>query len=189
MADIGQYIETEDYEDYASGGDFSPLPAGIYEAIITDTEMRETKAGDGKYLALTYEIVGDEYKGRLIWDNLNLVNPSEKAVAIGKRKLIQLSQALGLGVVPRESSQLHDKVLRIKVDIEEREGYDPQNRVVTTLPYSSTEPKQAELPKAPKAEPKAKPVPAKAEEMADSGAEEGGDAPSSAPAKKKPWER
>ncbi len=186
MANIGQFIDTEDYEDYASGGDFSPLPAGIYEAIITDSVMMETKKGDGQYLKLTYEIVGDDYKGRLVWDNLNLVNPSEKAVAIGKRKLIQLSQDLGLSVVPRESSQLHDKVLRIKVDIEEREGYDPQNRVVTTLPYSSTEPKQVELPKA---KPKAQPVPAKAEEMADSGAEEGGDAPSSAPAKKKPWER
>ena len=37
---------------------FDPVPAGKYQAVITDTEMKPTKAGTGQYLELTFQIQG-----------------------------------------------------------------------------------------------------------------------------------
>jgi len=34
--------------------DFEPIPAGKYVAVITDSEMKPTKSGNGSYLELTF---------------------------------------------------------------------------------------------------------------------------------------
>ncbi|NUQ67248.1 MAG: DUF669 domain-containing protein [Phycisphaerales bacterium] len=51
-----------------------PIPAGKYIAVITESEMKPTKAGGGKYLQLTFQIIDGERKGRLVWARLNLEN-------------------------------------------------------------------------------------------------------------------
>ena len=50
------------------GGDFEPIPNGNYQAVITASELRSNKAGNGTLMALTWEIVGPTHVGRLIWD-------------------------------------------------------------------------------------------------------------------------
>ena len=53
---------------------FDPIPAGKYLAIITESEMKPTKAGTGQYLQLTFQVLEGQYKGRLVWARLNLDN-------------------------------------------------------------------------------------------------------------------
>ena len=60
--------------------DFDPLPAGKYLAVITDSEMKPTKAGTGNYLELTFEIIEGQHKGRRAWARLNLINGNETTV-------------------------------------------------------------------------------------------------------------
>ena len=45
---------------------FDPIPAGKYLAVITESEMKPTKAGTGHYLQLTFQILEGEYKNRLL---------------------------------------------------------------------------------------------------------------------------
>ena len=45
---------------------FDPLPAGKYVAAVTESEMKPTKSGAGKYLQLTFQILEGEYKGTLL---------------------------------------------------------------------------------------------------------------------------
>jgi hypothetical protein len=63
---------------------FEPVPNGKYRAHIVDSEVKPTKDGRGKYLQLEWEILDGEYKGRKIWDRLNIVNPSETSQKIGR---------------------------------------------------------------------------------------------------------
>ncbi len=56
--------------------DFEPVPAGKYNAVITDSVKKSTKAGTGKYLLLTLRIIDGLFKNRLVWSRLNLENPS-----------------------------------------------------------------------------------------------------------------
>ena len=34
-----------------------PLPAGKYIAVVSESELKPTKAGGGKYLQLTFQII------------------------------------------------------------------------------------------------------------------------------------
>ena len=56
-------------------GDNEPVPAAEYTVIMVESEMKPAnKDPDSYYLACSYEIVEGEYKGRKVFDNLNLGN-------------------------------------------------------------------------------------------------------------------
>ena len=38
---------------------FDPLPAGWYFATITESELKTTKAGNGEYISIKYEVTGN----------------------------------------------------------------------------------------------------------------------------------
>jgi len=87
---------------------FSPVPKGKYLVIITESEMKQTKAGDGQYLQLTHEIVEEgAYKGRKIWSRLNIVNRNKTAEEIAHRTLSSLCHATGVMQLT-DSTQLHN---------------------------------------------------------------------------------
>ena len=93
---------------------FDALPPGRYEAIISASEMKDTKAGTGQYLQLTFDEVGGQYEGRKLWSRLNLVNPNATAVQIAERELSAICHCVGI-LVPADSEELHDALLVIDV--------------------------------------------------------------------------
>ena len=96
---------------------YDAIPPGWYPAVITESEMRDTRAGTGRYLALTLELVDCAYAGRRVWTNLNLHNPNEKAVEIAYRDLASICRAIGI-MQPRDSEDLHFKKLEVKLAIQ-----------------------------------------------------------------------
>jgi hypothetical protein len=108
------------YTDSPTKSSFDPLPAGDYTAIITDSDMKDTKAGTGKYIELSMQVVEGQYEGRRLWERLNVYNPSEQAERIARSQLNQLSAAVGrTGTTDTES--LHDIPFVISLDIDRRE--------------------------------------------------------------------
>ena len=71
---------------------FSPVPNGDYPVIITESEMKPTKNGAGQYLQLVLEVIEGPYKGRKVWERLNIVNSNQTAVEIAQRSLSQICQ-------------------------------------------------------------------------------------------------
>jgi hypothetical protein len=45
---------------------FEPLPAGWYSATISQSELKDTKAGNGQYIKLRYDITGPTHQGRVV---------------------------------------------------------------------------------------------------------------------------
>jgi hypothetical protein len=68
------HFDISTYE--APKSDYDPLPKGEYMAMVTESQMKITKAGTGEYLALTMQIIEGKYADRKIWENLNLHNPN-----------------------------------------------------------------------------------------------------------------
>ena len=97
-----------------------PIPAGKYIAVITETEMKPTKAGGGKYLQATFQIIDGEYKGRLVWARLNLENKSEMTVKIARGELSAICRAVGV-MAPKDSVELHNIPLEINVGLKKRD--------------------------------------------------------------------
>jgi hypothetical protein len=116
-------------------GDFDPVPAGKYLAVVTDSEMKPTKSGTGSYLQLTFEIIDGPHKGRLLWARLNLDNPNATAVAIARAELSAICRAVGV-LAPKDSVELHNLPLVIHVKCKKRDdtgevtnevkGYSPK---------------------------------------------------------------
>ncbi len=95
--------------------DFSAIPTGEYPAVIVDSDLKPTKKNDGQYLELVHEITDGEFKGRKVWANLNLENPSVKAVEIANRQMASIREATGV-LNPTDSQQLHYKPMVIRVE-------------------------------------------------------------------------
>ncbi len=99
--------------------DFDPLPAGKYLAVITDSEMKPTKAGTGNYLQLTFELIEGPHKGRKAWARLNLINGNETTVKIAQAELSALCRAVGV-LAPNDSVELHNLPVVITVKCKKR---------------------------------------------------------------------
>ena len=95
---------------------YDPLPAGWYKAVITGSEEKPTKAQTGSYLQLTLEVIEGPMQGRKLTDRLNLNNPNSQASEIAYRTLSAICHSIGV-MTPRQSSDLHDKPLMVKVAV------------------------------------------------------------------------
>lgn len=107
---------------------FDPIPAGKYICQITESEIKSTKAGTGQQLVLTWEVLEGDFKGRKIWDRLNISNPNKQAEQISQAALSAICHAAGV-LQMQDSSQLHNKPMRIRVNVKKSEGYEPSNEV------------------------------------------------------------
>ena len=77
-------------------GNFEPIPAGKYLAVITESEMKPTKAGTGSYLQLTFQVIGGEFQNRLLWARLNIDNPNDTARKIAQGELSAICRAVNV---------------------------------------------------------------------------------------------
>lgn len=128
MAFLGQTFDTAQVPQDDSPRDFDPVPAGEYLAQITDSELKETKSG-GQMLKLTLRIETGPHAGRLIWDNLNIVNANAQAQGIAHRALRDICEAVGKPAID-DSEELHGFPLVIEVKIEPARGeYKARNGV------------------------------------------------------------
>lgn len=70
---------------------YDPIPKGKYRAEVGTVEWKDARSG-GRYLEVMYYI---PTLNRRLWDRLNLFHQNEQAVAIAKRRLLQLREATG----------------------------------------------------------------------------------------------
>ena len=107
---------------------YSPLDAGEYEVMMIDSIVKDNKAGTGKYLSVTLDVIQDKGKGRRIFDMFNFEHQNPKAQEIGKRKLADLCKVLNKEKVG-DSSEMHNKPMLAVIDIEKNEQFGDRNRV------------------------------------------------------------
>lgn len=128
MAALGQTYQTADLPQ-GNGGDFSPIPEGLYSASITQADLAPTKQGGGQYIKLRLDITGPTHQGRVIFSNINIRNANPKAEEIGLQQLGDIARAIGLASIS-DTDQLIGADLQIKVAIRPaNDEYPAQNEV------------------------------------------------------------
>lgn len=110
--------------------------------LIESAEVKQTKAGTGHYIALVLIVLDGPYKNRKLFVNINIDNPSEKCVEIGRATLASLWKALGL-VAVKSTDQVLNQVVVPHVRVK-----DGQN-VVNTFSASVAQPAPTAPPIAP----------------------------------------
>lgn len=108
---------------------FDPIPAAKYLAVITESEMKPTKSGVGKFLQLTFQILEGEFKSRLVWARLNLDNPNATTVKIARAELSAICRAVGV-MAPKDSIELHNLPLVISVAHKKRQDTSEITNVI-----------------------------------------------------------
>jgi hypothetical protein len=76
--------------------EYTVLPEGQHLVEITQTQTKQTKAGDGSYLELEYTVIDGDQKGSHHWDRLCLEHPSPKAVNRAYAALSAICHAVGV---------------------------------------------------------------------------------------------
>ena len=123
------FIETFHAADApATRTEYAPLPAGWYLVTIHSAELRLTKAGNGQFIKLRYDVVGGEHANRVVFGNLNTKNASEKAQEIGRQQLGELMRAIGLPTI-QDTDQLVGGVLEIKLSVRDDPQWGVSNEV------------------------------------------------------------
>jgi len=108
---------------------FDPLPAGDYVVAIIDSQSKQTKSGNGSYIALTLQVMEGQFKGRRLFENLNMDNPNATAVQIARGTLSSICKAVGV-IEPKDSVELHNVPMLVKVVLEKRSDTgELQNRI------------------------------------------------------------
>jgi hypothetical protein len=121
---------------------FDPLPAGWYFATITESELKTTKAGNGEYISIKYEVTGPTHQGRGIYSMLNIRNPNPKAEEIGLGQLRSLMAAINLNDL-QDTDQLLGGSLQIKLNVKRDEEYGDKNEVKQYKALSTVMPSQS----------------------------------------------
>ena len=106
--------------------DYEHVPAGRYNVEITDSDMLDNSKGTGEYLKLEFTILDGDFAGRKLWTQLNLSNPSARAVEIAEREFSAICHATGKLKV-QDSVQLHNIPLEINVKVKNNAEYGLQN--------------------------------------------------------------
>ena len=108
--------------------DFLPIPDGWYSVVIAGAELKTTKAGNGSYISVRFDVTGPSHQGRVVWTNLNIKNPNPKAEEIGRQQLDSLMRSIGVGSVG-DTDQLIGGTCSIKVTTRISEEWGNSNEV------------------------------------------------------------
>lgn len=83
-----------------------PVPSGNYVVMITASTKKPTSKGDGAYYEFEMTIQTGEFKGRKVFDRLNIENPNATAVQIAYSTLSSLCHVTGRMQIT-QTEQLH----------------------------------------------------------------------------------
>ena len=117
---------------------YDAIPAGLYEASISNAEIKDSKSG-GKYINVRYDITGPTHSGRVVFGMITISNANPKAEEIGRQQLGELIRCIGLDKLA-DTDQLIGGKLIVKISVENSEQYGEQNRVAGFRPLKSGAP-------------------------------------------------
>lgn len=131
------------------------MPAGYYPLEIKESEVKATKNGNGQYIKIRFDVIGGDYAGRVIFENINVRNPNEVAEKIGRQQLGEIMRATGVASLT-DTDQLVGQRLVAKLAVKKDDEYgDLQGNVNVVKAYKAIEGSAAPMPSGEKAPQKA----------------------------------
>lgn len=125
-------------------GSFDTIPSDTYPFMIVKSEIALTKAAKaaknpalGQLLKMQAKIIAGEFKDRIVFIQLNIVNENEQAVEISNKELTSICKAVGKKSI-KDSNEVHGIPFMGKIGIETDENgkYPDKNVFLGYGPYS-----------------------------------------------------
>lgn len=107
-----------------------PVPAGWYNVMIDESDVKPTKTGGGLYLECRFSVIDGQYAGRKLFSRFNIKNDSPVAQEIGYKQLSAVCHAVGLIGMVQDSQMLHGKPMKVKVKVRPaKDDYEASNDI------------------------------------------------------------
>ena len=102
-----QDLSDVDATQVQTGGS-SVFENGVYGFLIERAELKETNAKDGMLVSVMFR---EQEGNRVLWNNYNVQNKSQKAQTIAREQFKQLCKGAGLDSTPSDTEELQDRPL------------------------------------------------------------------------------
>jgi Protein of unknown function (DUF669) len=129
--------------DNEEGTKFDLIPVSTRIAEIIAATVAPTASGRGQAIklkwSLTQDDANDEYKGRLVFQQLNIQHDSEKAQKIGREQFKDICFACGLMGLLEDLNDLLFKPCAVRVAIEKDKtgSYPDKNKIGSVKPIAA----------------------------------------------------
>jgi len=130
MAELNYEVNKKELET-----SIEAVPAGEYIVIIESSDYVQNKQGTGMILKLVYQIIDGPFKGKKIFENLNLENVNKQAEEISRKALNSIGVATGVAKI-QDSAQLHNIPMKLEVTVRNTDDYGKQNNIKKHLPMN-----------------------------------------------------
>jgi len=119
----------------------APIPAGVYNAQIVESEVKPLASGNGEAVVLTWTVLDGPCVNRKVFHRINYRHTNPQAEQIGQSQLSAVCHAAGV-IQLQDTQQLHAKPCRIRVKIRKDSSgqYDDQNEVSGVEPAGTAQP-------------------------------------------------
>lgn len=128
------------FDDVEDEKGFEPLPAGEYEAMITNAEMKQpSDTNKPEYLQIEYTIENGD-NNQKVWDIL-VINHGDGTTAqnIARSRLKSIGNAIGLDLTGfNNPEQLLDRSLKLQLAVKKDKEYGDKNIVKKVMPIGET---------------------------------------------------
>lgn len=116
--------------DYEPTMDYPPIPEGFYLFLIEKTEIKPTLSAKRNntnecFLNLKLRVIEGQFKGRYVWDQINIVNSKIEAQDIARRRLRGVSKITETEEIldkTRDTRHLEGKLISGFVEIDSYNG-------------------------------------------------------------------
>jgi len=123
---------------------FDAIPAGTYEAVISSSESKPMKSGNGMGFNFCFDIVSGPCQGRKVFVWITYEHrTSQEAQRIGREQLSAICRAVGVAQLT-DTAQLHNLPLMITVALDRNDStrnvikkYSAKTASAPTTPASS----------------------------------------------------
>jgi hypothetical protein len=123
MANLGYIARASDYKPKT----YDPLPVGWYDAIISESEIKQAANGSGHYLRIVWRVISGQYENRTVITQHTIDHHNADATEIGRNQVNGIAEAIGFDEI-EDSEVLHNKPVCVYFTVKPGKGeYGPSN--------------------------------------------------------------
>lgn len=112
MVDVN--LDIRQFADEVPSG---PVPAGRYICMIAGSVIKDTASG-GRMIVVDFQIDEGQYRGRHVFENLNLWHSNPTVSEIAKKQLANIAKSCGFSDVLRRTEDLNGRRLALQIEVD-----------------------------------------------------------------------
>lgn len=145
MSNLGFSIDPNDPE--LEEQERGPIPPGRYKVVITSCTSEVNKKRTGKLLTMELALIDRPFRGRKLYDRLNISHENELAQRIGRSRLASYAKATKFVGLLTNTDVFLGKILGVQVVVSKDKGDERERNGIEKV--FAVEREQAEAAAAP----------------------------------------